>query len=189
MIKDIIISRKIATHHYSRLFMDRIETDKSDNELRYEYLVKYFNENSPNLPDLDKIMSIIQSLTVDNMDSYYPVFNYLGLYVDVYNRLDLIDTAGFDKDMPVYVYLNSPNEGAVAIASEDEGSSSLSDCVMNLFIHKLTVNPSLAGIINLQFELDSYNSLASVGAGYDYNSNSFYNLITSKGKELKIYIK
>lgn len=188
MVKDIIISRKISTYHYSRMFIARIETDKPNNELRYEYLTQYFEGKEVNIPNIDQILSIMQSLTVDNMDSYYPALNYLGLYVDVYDRLDLMEVTGLEGELPVLVYLNSPTQGAVAIASEDNESSSFSDCVMNMFIHKLTIDPTIAGIINLQLELDTYNNLANVSAGYDYDVSKFYNLITSGGKEIKIYI-
>ena len=187
MIKDIIISYKIDNNHYRKLFITRIDSDESKEHLQYEYLTKFLNEDKLEVPTVDKIMSVYQSLTLDNLNSYMPVFNYLGLYVDVFDRLDLM-SAEMATDNVVLVYLETPGEGAIALGSPDAESSSVTDCIMNMFIHKLTMNPQLSGIVNLQFELDTYNSLASMGEGFNFNAGNFYNFITSGNRIFKIFI-
>lgn len=187
MVKDIIVSYKVDQNHYRKLFMERIESDEPREQLQYSYLMKFLSENHENIPTIDKIMSVFQSLTTENVPSYMPVFNYLGLYVDVFDRLDLM-SAEIASDNVVLVYLETPGEGAIAIGSPDPESSSVTDCIMNMFIHKLTMNPQLSGIVNLQFELDTYNSLASMGEGFNFNAGNFYNFITSGDRILKIFI-
>ena len=187
MVKDIIISYKVDQNHYRKLFMDRIESDAAKEQIQYDYLVKFLSEGDHEIPTIDKIMSVFQSLTVDNINSYMPVFNYLGLYVDVFDRLDLVSAVA-PADNVVLVYLETPGEGAIAIGSPDAESSSVTDCIMNMFIHKLTMNPQLSGIVNLQFELDTYNSLASMGEGFNFNASNFYNFITSGNRIFKIFI-
>ena len=188
MIKDIIVSYKLSNLHFRQLAIYRIESEEDNEVLRYQYLSKFLNENELEIEEVDQVMSVFQSMTEDNFESYYPVMNYLNLYVDVYDRLDLL-TLTEVEDFPVKMYLSTKDNGAFAMASDDPDSSHISDCVMNFFLHKMAMNPNLVDIVKLQFQIDTYSALAAVGSGGDFDASRFYNFITSGDKLFRIYVK
>ena len=196
MILDIIVSIKLSDYHYRELSSTRvIESDEfgfNPSSIAYKYLSDNFIGTDFDSVDYDKISTLLNIITEENYDQVIQGLNYLGFYVDVFNRFDLIEGSSSESinQSPVKVYLtNYATMGSISISSDEVITSSVSDCAVNLFTNKLSLKSDVSEIVGLNFELENYTALAKSGSGFMYDSSKFMNLITSGGRVLKVFIK
>ena len=196
MILDIIVSIKLSDYHYRELSSTRvIESDEfgfNPTKVAYKYLSDNFIGTDFDSVDYDKISTLLNIITEENYDQVILGLNFLGFYVDVFNRLDLIEGSSSESisSAPVRVYLTNLKEDAsIAISSDEVITSSVADCAVNLFTNKLSLKSDVAEIVGLNFELENYTALAKSGSGFMYDANKFINLITSGGRVLKVFLK
>ena len=196
MILDIIVSIKLSDYHYRELSSTRIiESDESEfnpTKVAYKYLSDNFIGTDFDSVDYDKISTLLNILTEENYNQVILGLNFLGFYVDVFNRLDLIEGSSSESisSAPVRVYLTNTKENAsIAISSDEVVTSSVADCAVNLFTNKLSLKSDVAEIVGLNFELENYTALAKSGSGFMYDADKFINLITSGGRVLKVFLK
>lgn len=192
-MKDVIISYKLDEHHFRTLYFLR-STDETltDDELIYSSLNKFIaNDTEVSIPDYDAVSTLITTMRLDSINETLAGLNYLRYYVHVLTRLDIVDTMSIEgaDDFAVRVYLVNPDGSAIGIMSQDPQSSSTADCIMNMYINKLSIDPKIGEIIKIQFGLDSYDALVKAGSGFEFDASQFYNYITSGNKGLLIFVK
>jgi len=194
MVKDIIISYKLDEHHFRTLYFVRSNNEEvlTRDELIYTLLNKFIaNDTEVTLPDYDALSTLITTMKADSVDETVAALNYIRYYVHVIDRLDVVDTMSTEiaDDFAVRVYLMNPDNTAVGIMSQDPQSASTADCIMNMFINKLSIDPKLGEIIKIQFGMDSYDALVKAGSGFEFDATQFYNYITSGNRSLLIFVR
>lgn len=188
MIKDIVISYKLSDYHYKTLYFNRVISDESSEAVEVHEVSKWLSGDIDDFMNYDKVISVLQDLSLENCKQRLMALKFLNVYVEVFNRLDLTaESVNEVHDYPVRVYLRSPM-GSIAIASDDPESGSLASAVMNMYISKLTIDPAVADILGVRFELDSYNALAQSGSEGQYDSSKFLNMMVDSDSKLFIFL-
>lgn len=188
MVRDIIISNKIGNHHYRILSFSRVVSEETAVDLGYKSLVEWLSKDTQDFADYDKVTSLVQSMDADSYQRLIPSLNYLNIYIDVLDRYDLSEEGVDETSYPVRAYLISPDNSAIAIASEDPTANSLSSAVMNLFISKISIDPRSADILKVAFDIDNYHQVEKSGSAFEFDCSNFYNYITSGNKSIKIFL-
>ena len=212
MIYDVIVGQKISDHHSSILYFKREEVSEDATSVTtYKMLHQAVNTALQSVNDIPNREDIIQTLsyignhlfftdknpTEDDLSfvaTGFDVVSYFGVEAFCLRRDDLATSDQDDRSVRAYL-INTKLENsdlrispALGISSTELAMGSTTDIIMEAFRSKIRLYPELEGLINLDNQINAWEMLSEVGAGYEYDSRSLVTLLDNMGYKVRIFL-
>lgn len=210
-IHDIVIGQKISNHHCNILYFSREDIDDASDGALYKKMFSALQtvlQSANEIPNREGIIQVLnycndslfptgRPLTDDDLKSVsdsFDVISYFGVECYCLRRDDLGIADVDERSVRAYLINNRIEHGdtrispALGISSTDISLGSTSDIVMETFRSKVRLNPELESLINLSSQIQNWEMLSDVGAGYEFDSSNLLTLLENMGYTIRIFL-
>lgn len=211
-IYDIVIGQKISNHHCNVLYFSRENIDDATGGALYKKMYEALNVALQSTTEIPNREGIVQAsnycsdylypaqggaITDEGLRSVadcFDVISYFGVECYCLRRDDLNVVDADERSVRAYL-INSRIEHAdtrispaLGISSTDISLGSTSDIVMETFRSKIRLNPELEGLIDLPNQIQNWEMLSDVGAGYEFDVSDLLILLENMGYTIRIFL-
>lgn len=213
-IYDTIIGQKISRNHCNTLYFNREEKSNDISKMGlYKDMYGAMQSAMQSADDIPNREEILQCLTImapklfpgegktaldsdaDFVANAFDAIAYFGIECFCVRRDDLGVTQVEDRAVRAYL-INSKIEGtdsrispALGISSTEVSLGSTSDIVMESFRSKIRLNPGLESLIGIPQQIQNWEMLSDINAGYEFDVSNLVDLLHDMGYNIKIFLQ